>query len=272
MRILCLFIMGVSVTSVMAADWPSWRGPEHNGICRETNLVDSWDHESGTNVLWESPVGGRAAPIVMNGRIYLQCRTNHDVSTGSKELVHAQEQVICRDAATGDEIWVDRFNVFQTDIPAPRVGWAAMAGDTETGNVYMHSVSGLFRCYNADGKVVWERSLFEEYGKISGYGGRTQAPLIDEDRVIVGFFGLNWGRTKAPPPKMTYYCFNKKTGALLWTSVVGGPPLDTNYSVATIGIIDGQRVLVGGEPTEASTLLMLEQAKPSGRSECLSVA
>lgn len=246
MRTLCLFFMGVTVTSAMAADWPSWRGPEHNGICRETNLVDSWDHESGTNVLWESPIGGRAAPIVMNGRIYLQCRTNHDVSTGSKELIHAQEQVICRDAATGDEIWVDKFNVFQTDIPAPRVGWAAMAGDTETGNVYMHSVSGLFRCYDADGKVVWERSLFEEYGKISGYGGRTQAPLIDEDRVIVGFFGLNWGRTKAPPPKMTYYCFNKKTGALLWTSVVGGPPFDTNYSVATIGVIDGQRVLVGG--------------------------
>ena len=135
MRNLCLFVMAVSCTSVMAADWPSWRGPEHNGICRETGLVETWDYESGTNVLWESPIGGRAAPIVMNGRIYLQCRTNHDVSTGSKELIHAQEQVICRDAATGKEIWVDKFNVFQTDIPAPRVGWAAMAGDTETGNV-----------------------------------------------------------------------------------------------------------------------------------------
>ncbi|MCR9200300.1 MAG: PQQ-binding-like beta-propeller repeat protein [Planctomycetaceae bacterium] len=246
MRNLCVLIVAVASTSAIAADWPSWRGPEHNGICRETGLVETWDYENGTNVLWESNVGGRAAPIVMNGRIYLQCRTEHDVSTGSKELIDAQEQVICRDAATGDVIWVDRFNVFQTDIPAPRVGWAAMAGDTETGNVYMHSVSGLLRCYDADGKVQWEHSLFEEYGKISGYGGRTQAPLIDEDRVVVGFFGLNWGRTKAPPPKMTYYCFDKKTGELLWTSPVGGGPFDTNYSVATIGVVDGQRLLVGG--------------------------
>ncbi|HIK93883.1 MAG TPA: serine/threonine protein kinase [Planctomycetes bacterium] len=248
MRSFFLFSLTVvaTINAVVGADWPSWRGPEHNGISRETGLVESWDLKSGKNVLWESPIGGRAAPIVLNGRIYLQCRTSHDVSTGSKELIDAQEQVVCRDAATGDVLWEKQFNVFQTDIPAPRVGWAAMTGDSETGYVYMHSVSGIFRCYDKDGNVVWEKSLFEEYGKISGYGGRTQTPIIDEDRLIVGFFGLNWGRTKAPPPKMTYYCFDKKTGELLWTSPVGGGPFDTNYSNPTITVIEGQRLLIGG--------------------------
>lgn len=233
-------------TVASAGDWPSWRGPYHNSICSETGLVESWDFESKKNVLWTSDIGGRAAPIVMNGRVFMDCRTEHDVSSSSKELIDAQEQVVCFDAATGEVLWKDRFNVFQTDIPAPRVGWAAMAGDTETGNVFVHSVSGIFRCYTPDGDVVWEKSLFEEYGKISGYGGRTQAPVIDEDRVIVGFFGLNWGRYKSPPPKMTYYCFDKKTGELIWTSPVGGQPLDTNYSVPTIAVIDGQRLLIGG--------------------------
>lgn len=246
-RSYCLLVVALcSTASANAADWTSWRGPEHNGISRETGLVESWDLESGKNVLWDSPIGGRAAPVVLNGRVYLQCRTNHDVSTGSKELIDAQEQVVCRDAATGDEIWTDKFNVFQTDIPAPRVGWAPMAGDSETGYVYMHSVSGIFRCYDKDGTVIWDKSLFEEYGKISGYGGRTQPPIIDEDRVIVGFFGLNWGRTKAPPPKMTYYCFDKKTGELMWTAPVGGGPFDTNYSAPTIAVVDGQRLLIGG--------------------------
>lgn len=229
-----------------AGDWPSWRGPYHNSVSAETGLVEEWDLESGKNVLWTSDIGGRAAPIVMNGRVFLDCRTEHDVSTGSKELIDAQEQVVCFDAESGKVLWQDRFNVFQTDIPAPRVGWASMAGDLETGNVYVHSVSGIFRCYTPDGDVVWEKSLFEEYGKISGYGGRTQAPVIDEDRIIVGFFGLNWGRYKSPPPKMTYYCFDKKTGELLWTSPVGGQPYDTNYSVPTIAEIDGQRLLIGG--------------------------
>lgn len=238
-------LLSLSVLAT-AADWPTWRGPQHNGISLETGLADSWDPATGANVLWESAIGGRAAPIVMNDRIYLQCRTNHDVSTGSKELIHAQEQVVCRDVATGEMIWEDKFNVFQTDIPAPRVGWAPMTGDPETGNVYMHSVSGLFRCYDGDGNVQWEKSLFEEYGKISGYGGRTQAPVVDEDRVIVGFFGLNWGDTAKPPPRMTYYAFNKLTGELLWTSPVGGPPKDTNYSHPVIAVIDGQRLLIGG--------------------------
>ena len=243
-RTLCaLALFGVSAT---AADWTAWRGPEHNGISRETGLVETWDPIKGTNVLWESPIGGRAAPVVMNGRIFLQCRTNNDVSTGSKDLINAQEQVVCRDAASGEILWEDKFNVFQTDIPAPRVGWAPMAGDPETGNVFMHSVSGLLRCYDADGNVQWEKSLFEEYGKISGYGGRTQAPVIDEDRVIVGYFGLNWGESAKPPPKMTYYAFDKRTGELQWTSPVGGPPKDTNYSHPVITVIDGQRLLIGG--------------------------
>ena len=161
-----LLLLGLTLSATAtAADWPAWRGPEHSGISREVGLVESWDPDDGTNVIWDDPVGGRAAPIVMNGRIYLDCRTNHDVSTGSQELIDAQEQVICRDAATGEEIWTDRFNVFQTDIPAPRVGWAPMAGDPETGNVYLHSVSGLLRCYDKDGNVQWEKSLFEEYAR-----------------------------------------------------------------------------------------------------------
>lgn len=248
-RTLCATTLGALLCMTgqsNAADWPAWRGPEHSGISREIDLVETWDPVSKTNVLWESPIGGRAAPVVMNGRIYLQCRTNHDVSAGSKELIHAQEQVVCRDVTNGNVIWEDKFNVFQTDIPAPRVGWAPMTGDPETGNVYMHSVSGLFRCYDGDGNVQWEKSLFEEYGKISGYGGRTQCPIIDEDRVIVGFFGLNWGDTAKPPPKMTYYAFNKLSGELLWTSPVGGPPKDTNYSHPVIAVIDGQRLLIGG--------------------------
>ncbi len=246
-RSICYLLITLwTAVPAIAADWPSWRGPEHNGISRETGLVESWDLESGENVLWDSPIGGRATPIVIDGRVYLNCRTHHNVAAGHPELIDAQEQVVCRDAATGEVIWADKFNVTQTDIPAPRVGWAPMTGDSETGNVYMHSVSGIFRCYDRDGKILWQHSLGEEYGKISGYGGRTQAAVIDEDRIIVGFFGLNWGRNGAPPPKPAYYAFDKRTGDLLWVSTFGGRPLDTTYSNPVIAVIEGQRLLIAG--------------------------
>lgn len=248
--------MALSMMAVFAAtfsfpsaawsqNWASWRGPEENGISRETNLVDQWSLEDGENVLWQSETGGRSTPIVLNGQVYLNCRTADNPGI-AEERIHIQEQVVCWDAETGEEKWRDKFNVFQTDIPAPRVGWAAMVGDTETGNVFVHSVSGIFRCYSPDGDVVWEKSLAEEYGKISGYGGRTQTPFIDEDRIIVSFLATNWGDMKGPSPLHYYYAFDKNNGELLWVSAPGGGPKDTNYSAPAIAVIKGQRMLIAG--------------------------
>ncbi|QDU80920.1 outer membrane biogenesis protein BamB [Polystyrenella longa] len=249
-RLLCLTLLVVSAPlSLFANEWAHWRGPEMNGISRETGLVESWslnsDGKTGENVLWVSEIGGRSTPVILNDRVYYNCRTSHDV-TDPKDKINAQEQVVCLDLNTGEEIWKDVFNVFQTDIPAPRVGWASMVADPETGNVYVHTVSGLFRCYSADGERLWEYAMREDFGLISGYGGRTQTPIIDEDRVIVSFMALNWGDTAKPPPKQTYYAFDKRNGDLLWTSAPGGAPEDTNYSCPIITVIDGTRMLIGG--------------------------
>ncbi|MEO1973558.1 MAG: PQQ-binding-like beta-propeller repeat protein, partial [Pirellulaceae bacterium] len=234
----------VTGSLLSAADWTSWRGPEHNGISRETNLIDTWSLEDKQNVVWTSEIGGRATPIVSRGKVYLNCRTRHPLV--GPEKIHLREQVVCWDAATGEVKWQDEFNVFQTDIPAPRVGWAAMCADPETGNVYCHSVSGMFICYSEDGDRLWQYSLFEDFGKISGYGGRTQSPIIDEDRVIVSFLKMNWGAEKTPPPKQTYYAFDKKTGDFIWKSAPGGAPRDRNYSVPMVAVIEGVRMLIGG--------------------------
>ncbi|MCO6457214.1 MAG: PQQ-binding-like beta-propeller repeat protein [Pirellulaceae bacterium] len=231
--------------SASGGDWAHWRGPEQNGVSREKGLIEDWSLEPRKNVIWESPIGGRAAPVVMNGRIYLNCRTSDDVNDPVQKI-HAREQVICRDANTGEVIWTDVFNVFQTDIPAPRVGWASMVGDPETGNVFVHSVSGIFRCYDPDGKVQWEYSLFEDYGKISGYGGRTQTPIIDEDRIIVSFLVRNWGEYRGPGPKHAFFAFDKHDGKLLWVSTPGESPEDTNYSCPVVAVINGVRMLICG--------------------------
>ena len=241
-------VLAMSSSDLSAQDWPHWRGPEQNGISREANLPEHFEFgEEGKeqNVIWSSDIGGRATPIVMNGRVYLNCRTHHNVNDKDEKIL-AGEQVVCWDAATGELLWRDEFNVFQTDIAAPRVGWASMCGDPETGYLYMHSVSGLFRCYQPDGKVVWEHSLHEQFGKLSGYGGRTQTPIIDEDRVIVSYLGANWGDTKGPGPKHYYYAFNKRTGEVEWISAPGAAPKDTNYSVPVVAVINGQRLLIGG--------------------------
>ena len=40
------------------------------------------------------------------------------------------------DADTGRVVWEYKFNIFQSDVPPHRVGWASPAADPETGNIY----------------------------------------------------------------------------------------------------------------------------------------
>ena len=40
------------------------------------------------------------------------------------------------DADTGKVVWEYKFNIFQSDVPPHRIGWASPAADPETGNIY----------------------------------------------------------------------------------------------------------------------------------------
>ena len=99
-----------------ALDWNYWRGPEFNGISRETGLPDDWDPRRGTNVSWKrDDLGTRSTPIVMNGRLYVMARAEPETATEG-------ERIVCLDAVTGKTIWENRFNVWLSDVPDTRVG------------------------------------------------------------------------------------------------------------------------------------------------------
>ena len=114
-----LLYVGVA-GEVWGADWAQWRGPEQNGMSAETRLPSTWS-KSGENLVWKAAYGGRSTPIVMNGRAYII----NNAGSG----VNEQERVMCFDADTGKVLWEYRFNIFHTDIPSNRVGWASLAGD-----------------------------------------------------------------------------------------------------------------------------------------------
>lgn len=216
-----------------AADWAQWRGPEQNGYVRETATVTNWSPD-GQNLLWKSPEGGRTTPLVMNGKVYFIAPAGDDTCL--------QERVICLDANTGKTLWDFHFNVFFTDIVADRVGWTALAGDAETGNVYAHGTGGQMLCLSGDGKLLWQHSLMEEYNRVSGYGGRLMTPVVDENRVIISFLNTNWGNHAKPAHR--YVAFDKKDGKVLWWSDMPGTPMDTTYAIPVVMVVDGRRLLV----------------------------
>ena len=57
--------------ALRAEDWPQWRGPERDGVCHETGLLESFPAR-GLQVRWRVPVGwGFSSPVVAQGRVYL---------------------------------------------------------------------------------------------------------------------------------------------------------------------------------------------------------
>ena len=58
--------------SAVAGDWPQWRGPQRNGLSRETGLLKEWPKD-GPQLRWKvSDVGsGYSTPAVVGERLYL---------------------------------------------------------------------------------------------------------------------------------------------------------------------------------------------------------
>jgi outer membrane protein assembly factor BamB len=224
-------------------DWPNWRGPEQNRISRETGLIDHWDPDpkvKDNNVLWVSEeAAGRCTPIVMNGKLYTICRH----LPGDK---HEQEQVLCLDAATGKVLWQSLRNMYLSDVPAERVGWASVVGDPTTGRIYAYRSNCLMECLDGEtGKSIWSRPLHEEFGFLSVFGGRTNFPIVFEDVVIVSAVETGWGDKSLPAHR--FMALDKNTGEIRWFNAgTTERPEDTTFSTPTVAVVDGELQLIEG--------------------------
>jgi len=231
------FAVSLAAGTALAADWSNWHGPLRDGTSDDKGLVSSWS-PGGENLIWKADLTVRATPIVFDGRACVSGR-------GGDEL-HRYELVACFDAGSGKKLWERRYPVYNTTVPFSRVGWASLAGDPETGYVYAQNVDGQFIVLDRAGRTVWERRLGEEFGRASGFGGRTMIAVVDEDQVLVSVVGAGWG--KNGPPRQRYYAFDKRTGVVRWTSTPAeGMFQDANNNASpTVATIGGRRMLIGG--------------------------
>jgi outer membrane protein assembly factor BamB len=225
----------VLLVPATAGDWAEWRGPARDGVSLEKNLPSRWS-PAGENLAWKAPYGGRSAPIVMGDRVFILN------SVGKGEML--QERVVALNADTGKLLWEHRFNVYLSDVPPHRLGWASPVGDPATGNVYVFGGGGHLIGLTGDGKVLWERSLGEDFGLLTTHGGRTVSPIIDGDLVIVSGVTFQWGQHGRGAHR--FMAFDKKTGNTAWLSAPGGRPYDTTYAPPIIANVNGTRLLIQG--------------------------
>lgn len=235
-----LFSCALFVTPVFAGDWTEFRGPGRDGVSLEKNLPEKWS-PAGENLAWKASFGtrntpGRSTPVVLGNRLYLQ------TTSGKGETL--QERIVCLNADTGKQLWDYKFNIYLSDAPPHRIGWASPAADAQTGNIYALSGGGTLMALSSAGKLLWERSFSEEVGFLTTHGGRTESPIIDGDLVIISGITFAWGAQGRGQHR--FMAFDKETGECVWSSNFAGRPYDTTYAPPIIANVNGTRLLIQG--------------------------
>lgn len=123
-------------------DWPNWRGPDHNGISRETG----WNPKSGMNVLWRAKVGtGYSSFAVSKGRAYTMGNTKN------------KDTVWCFDAENGKVLWSHTYACPLE--PNSHDGGAAATPTVDGDRVYTLSKRGHLFCFDAaGGEIKWAKT------------------------------------------------------------------------------------------------------------------
>jgi outer membrane protein assembly factor BamB len=217
LRGLTLIAVVALVASVQAADWPQWRGPNRDGISRETGLMQAWP-AGGPRVIWTATgLGeGYSSLAVAGGRVYTQGQR------GSRQYVMAF------DVKTGAKVW----ETATGGVFAESRGNGPRGTPTVDGTrVYAMSADGVLACLDlAAGTVFWSQNVLRTFGGSVPPWGVSESPLVDGDRLIV----MPGGRGAS------LVALNKFDGTLQWKS--GNDP--AGYSSAVVADIGGVRQIV----------------------------
>jgi len=203
-----------------ADEWPQWRGPNRDGVWRETDILDKFP-ASRIPQRWKAAISsGYCGPTVAGGRVFVM-----DRQTRPQEI----ERVLCFDWQTGKRIWSHSYDcAYEVSYTAgPRASVSI-----DEGRAYALGTMDHVHCYRAaDGTVLWARDLKREYHARIPIWGIAAAPLVDGELVILQIGGSDGACLVA---------LDKRSGHERWRA------LDDRASYSAPIIIEqaGRRVLV----------------------------
>jgi len=189
---LCL---STRLVAQVAGDWPQWRGPNRDGISKETGLLKQWPAD-GPSLVWKATGAGRgySTMAIANGRLY------------TMGLRGDREVVIAFDVATGKEAWATPHgSPFRNDRGDGPRGTPTVDGTT----LYALGGSGDLSSLDArTGRVIWTMNVLQKFGGSNITWGISESPLIVGEKVLVNAGG----------PGASIVALNKKDGTLIWKS------------------------------------------------------
>ncbi|MEE8169397.1 MAG: PQQ-binding-like beta-propeller repeat protein, partial [Phycisphaerae bacterium] len=134
-----------------AEDWPNFRGPRHDGVSREADVLTDWP-AAGPTQLWSRDVGpGFSSFAVAGDRLY---------TCGTEDKLQV---LFCLKASTGDVIWKRTLEPEITD-PDPHLHGPRATPTIDGDRVYVQGTAGLLVALDVgSGEILWQHDYVEEY-------------------------------------------------------------------------------------------------------------
>lgn len=180
-----------SISKGAPGEWPTWRGPDRDGISSEKGLLKEWP-EAGPPLAWKVKGLGRgfSSLAIADGKIFTMGK--HKEGT----------MLIALDLKDGQQLWATKVGGGDPNC-TPTVD-----GDL----VFALGRDGDLLCAaTATGKEVWHTSFPKDFGgKMMSGWGYSESPLVDGDRLIC---------TPGAQDAMIA-ALDKRTGKVIWKAAM----------------------------------------------------
>jgi outer membrane protein assembly factor BamB len=217
LAIVALLCLAGQVMAQANANWPQWRGPNRDGISKETGLLKQWPAE-GPPLTWKATGAGRgySSFSISNGKLY------------TMGLRGDREFIVAFDVATGKEAWATAHgSAFRNDRGDGPRGTPTVDGD----RVYALGGNGDLSALDArTGKVAWTKNILREFGGSNITWGISESPLIVGNKLLVNAGGRG----------ASIVALNKSDGSVIWKSqsdqagYSSGIPVEVNGTTQVI--------------------------------------
>ena len=191
------FLVSFAGNTILADNWPQWRGPSLNGISGEKNLPTRWSAEE--NVTWKlaMPSWTGATPVIWGERIFLNVAEGNDL------------YLWCVDRTKGEAIWKKHLGNGNTKMRKQNMSSPSPVTDGKS--VWVMTGTGVLKSFDFSGNELWARDVQKDYGRFGLNWGYASSPLLYDDALFVQV--LHGMRTNDPSYLLRV---DKKTGKTVW--------------------------------------------------------
>jgi len=228
----------MSASCALAQDWPQWRGANRDAKATGFKAPLTWPKELAQK--WKITVGeGVATPSLVGDKLYVFARQD------------GSEVTRCLDAATGKELWQEKYDSLGATGPASGFSGPRSSPTVANGKVVTMGVRGVISCLDAaTGKLLWRKDDFK--GFWPGFYP-SSSPMVADGLCIAQVGGKENGNRNGTD-NSAIVAYDLATGNEKW-KWTGDSPAYASPALMTVG---GTRLIVAQTDTRMVALTFAE--------------